>query len=222
MSENPVATCAANGTTIYGSHGVSSVTYSSTGIYIFNFDSTTQGYRTTSWDSCTITQAQTPSTSNVSYRMLQRYNYHSTSDQTRVAVYTTNVYYNSYFYGLRRDPGYHTLVSTSGGTQDVSECDVVGAVRFSTGATISQWTIGVTSVSDQGTGLRRVNWTSAFQANFSNYLAAAIVFQAYISGGSNTIDTVYARAAGYIDMRSMNSVGSILNPDNISLLAFKT
>tara|TARA_R110002167_G_scaffold326329_3_gene532331 strand:+ start:2080 stop:2394 length:315 start_codon:yes stop_codon:yes gene_type:complete len=104
----------------------------------------------------------------------------------------------------------------------VSECDVVGAVRFSTGATISQWTIGVSSVSDQGTGLRRVNWTSAFQANFTNYLAAAIVFQAYIAGGANTIDTVYARAAGYIDMRSMRSYGTILNPSNISLLAFKT
>jgi hypothetical protein len=54
MAENPVATCAANGTTIYGSHGVSSVTASSTGHYIFNFDSTTQGYRTTSWDACNI------------------------------------------------------------------------------------------------------------------------------------------------------------------------
>ncbi len=33
MAENPVATCAANGTTIYGSHGVSSITAVATGKY---------------------------------------------------------------------------------------------------------------------------------------------------------------------------------------------
>ena len=78
-------------------------------------------------------------------------------------------------------PGYHTLVSTSGGTQDVDECDVVGAVRFSTNASISTWETGTSSVSDQGTGILRVNWTTAFQNNFSDYRAAAIQFQFYIS-----------------------------------------
>jgi hypothetical protein len=153
--------------------------------------------------------------------MLQRYNYHQTSNQTRVSVYTTNVYYNSYFYGLLRNPGYHTLISTSGGTQDVDECDVVGAVRFSTNASISQWETGVSSVSDQGTGILRVNWTTDFQNNFADYRAAAIMFQFYISG-QNTIDMVYQRAAGYIDIQSVNSSGTRYNQTNCSLLAFKT
>jgi len=223
MAENPVATCAADGTTIFGSHGVSSITYHGTGYYSFNFDSTTQGYRTTSWDACNISSAQTPYTGNTySYRMLQRYNYHFTSSQSRVNVYTTNVYYNSYFYGLLRNPGYHTLISTSGGTQDVDECDVVGAVRFSTNASISQWETGTSSVSDQGTGILRVNWTTAFQNNFSDYRAAAIVFQSYISGGYNAVDMVYQRGTSYIDIQSVDSYGSRRNQTSCSLLAFKT
>lgn len=222
MAETPVATCAANHTTIYGSHGVSSITAHGTGNYSYNFDSTTQGYRTSTHDSCNIVSAQTPYTGNTySYRMLQRYNYHFTSSQSRVNVYTSNVYYNSYFYGLLRNPGYHTLVSTAGGTQDIDECDVVGAVRFSTNASISTWETGTSSVSDLGTGILRVNWTTAFQNNFSDYRAAAIQFQFYVSG-YYVCDMVYRRAAGYIDIQSVDSGGTRRNQTSCSLLAFKT
>lgn len=221
MAENPIATCAANGTTIYGSHGVSSVTAVSTGNYNFNFDPTTQGYRTTSWDACNITQAQTPETGTSTYRMLQRYNYHINSNQTRINVYTSRITLGS-FYGGFSNPGWHTIVSTSGGTQDVSECDVVGAVRFSTGASISQWETGVSSVSDQGTGILRVNWTTEFQNNFSDYRAAAIIFQSYLAGGYNTVDMVYARTATYIDIQSVDSNGTRRDQTNCSLMAFKT
>ncbi len=221
MAENPVATCAANHTTIYGSHGVSSITYVATGKYYYNFDSTTQGYRTTSWDACNITQSQTPNTGTSTYRHLQRYNYHTGSNQTRVYVSTSRLTAGG-FYGYFYNPGYHTLVSTSGGTQDVSECDVVAAVRFSTNASISQWETGISSVSDQGTGILRVNWTTEFQNNFSDYRAAAIVFQSYISGGYNAVDMVYGRAATYIDIQSADSNGTRRNQANCSLMAFKT
>jgi len=224
MAESLIACASLNGSTVQYSHGISSATSVSTGSISYNFDSTTQTYRTTSWDACNIANSQDPNTSTSTRRHLSRVNYHVTSNQTRMNVYTSNISSGS-FYGSFQNPIRPVVFCTSGQTDVIEEGLVVAAARYNSSFTMSSWNTGISSTSSQGTGIGRFNWTQAvkdiYAGNVSLSIYMPVIWQSYLSGGVNTVDLCYARTDNYVDIRSINSTGGTANPSNGSLMAFK-
>jgi hypothetical protein len=221
MAESLIALASLNGTTIQHSHGISSTTSVSTGSINYNFDSTTQTYRTTSWDACNIANSQDPNTSTSTRRHLSRVNYHQTSNQTRINVYTSNISSGS-FYGSFQNPIRPVVFCTSGQTDVIGEGLVIAAARYNSSFTMSSWNTGISSTSSQGTGIGRFTWSQSVQDIYSsNTIYMPVIWQSYLSGGVNTVDLCYARTATYVDIRSINSTGGTANPSNGSLMAFR-
>jgi len=224
MAESLIASAALKGSTIYYSQGISSTTSVSTGSINYNFDSTTQTYRTTSWDACNIANSQEPNTSTSTYRQLNRINYHQTSNQTRINVYTANITSGA-FWGYFQNPIRPVVFCTSGQTDVIEEGLIVAAARYNSSFTMSSWNTGISSTSSQGTGIGRFNWTQAVKDIYASeswgtdYMP--VIWQSYLSGGVNTVDLCYARTNDYVDIRSINSTGGAANPSNGSLMAFK-
>jgi hypothetical protein len=217
MAETPIAIATMNNSTIFASFGITSVTNSSTGTYRTNFNTATQTYRTSTHDAAIICQAQNPSTSNFTYRILHKYEYHYSVQSYAQLGYRRVT--NSAF-GVFIAPGYHSVVVTTNQTDILSDMFVLAAGRLA-GGTLSSASHGITSVTNVITGAYTITFASAVTSNFATpQTQMPIFFQHYIGGGFNTVDLCYARTSTSITIRSITNGGTSTINTNGSIIVF--